>query len=501
MSAHEPAYLFNEAPVAEPVAEPSRRHGFLWCVSAAAICLVVLGASTWIGIERWTSSRADIRIEGATVLTDESTTNASLPGKVKQILVKPGDRVTRGQVVALLDDAALLAVVKQDQLALDKAQKEALATQAAILPPPIIGSLPAASPKRSAKAERGPDSKDLISPKGNGQALPAPANGARKAHAASVIRQVEEARQQANDHLKAAQADLSAATQEAQAARAPMDGLQGNLEMAKSQREKFQDLYNQGIISRQEFQNKQADVDAAQVAVDQAQKQIADADTAVKQRQSEVDSINKGVQALTAQLQASEKQFASIPVAAPPPQSVQPVAPPAPLPSGGAVPRSERVRPLGPAMGLMPVRVAFPEALHKVAQDKVAAAQAELAKAQALLKSAQIVADSDGVVSSVEIQPGQMVLAGQTVVTIAKPGSTRVEAFVVHRDALRVHKGEQCTVGVPGARSVRLPGLVDHFVTPGNEATPAKIEIKVLGPTEQLTALPEGTKLSVVIHP
>ncbi|HLY65885.1 MAG TPA: HlyD family efflux transporter periplasmic adaptor subunit, partial [Chloroflexota bacterium] len=414
----------------------------------------------WVSIGRWQAAHADVFTNRATVVIDTSRVEAGLPGTVKQVLVKPGDEVKLGQVVALLDDSNLQAAVTADKLALDEAQKEAQATSAAILPPAVMGALP-----KPAKPVLIQPLKPLPKARREMPAVAA-ADLAKKAHAASMLRQLDASKELAADHLKAAQADLTAANEEAQAAQAPLEGLQSNLDMAKAQVEKFQDLYNQGIISRVEFQNKQADADAAQAAVDQAKKQISDAQTAVQQRQAEVDASQANLQSLTKQWQDQQKIYQSIKVDD---QAPSPIASPPPIPG----PPSLKAVPIGPPMGLAPVRVAFPQALHDAAQAKVMAAQAALTKDMARLDGAKILAMASGQVVSVAVHTGQTVTSGETVVTLAQPKTTRVVAELSHHDALRVRRGETVTLTPVGAPRVRIPGVVYTFLQSGGAAAPA----------------------------
>ena len=490
---------------------PSRRNYHSW-ISIAAVAILASISAVWIAQDRHAS---DARIVTNDVSITEQTDEVRSPltGTLKQIFVKPGEAVKSGQLLAVVDNPSLDAALQHAQNEVAVAQKEALATQAAVLPPPLIGSPP---PPVSLPVQSLPT---LPLPRlgrrsGKVTALaPAPvetpamaAAMAQKQKLESLVKQLGSIFQQASDKVKAAKTDLAASTQEAETARAPLDGLQTNLDMAKSQRDKFQSLYSQGIISRLEFQNKQADVDAAQTALDEAQKQVTDADASVKLRQTDVDADQKLLNTLSVNLLKAQKQLASIHLPVPPPATDVKPGPPIPvtlmpptLPASGPLPKVFRLKhPIAPP-AFAPIGVAFSPEKHAEAQAHLVALQAAVLKAKEALKGEEVRATEDGILGSINQRLGQTVTAQQALFTIGRPATAFVVLAVPRESATNVRVGQLCQISVASDPQERFSGTVAGFISPGSADELAKIKVTLQGKPDALVQLPKGTVLTAVL--
>ena len=474
----------NQTLPAEPAAARSLP---IWEAVTVVACLTIAALIAFPAIGAW-RSRAGIQASSAEITMNSLPIVTTITGTVKTVAVKPGDHVSRGQVLATLDSTALAASVNREQLALDQALKDAQNTQAAVLPAQMTGPLPAIPIQPPVAGSSGPPPPAPTRNDPNGVLITMLT--AKKAHAADRLKQLDTARRQANGRLTEVQDDAESAARAAQTAKGPLDGLNANLEMAKAQRDKFQDLYNQGIVSRNELQNKQAEVDAAQAALDAALKQIADAEALVKQRQGEVEAARKTLQDLTAQLDAAQKFYASIQIHAtlPPKRAPQPLITPVPKPKPAP-------------QAFAPVRVAFPEERHREAEAKIATARQALEQAQQELQATFILATQDGIVTEVAARPGQTLLAGSRILTVGDPATTKVVAQLSHKDALRIQRGSPCEIAVSGRSPEEFSGSVRGFVTAGNDHSPATVEIVVAIPPDQLAALGPNAKVAVRLHP
>lgn len=172
------------------------------------------------------------RIEGYE--TDIGTT---VPGRVEAITVREGDRVTRDQIVAQLDDDELEARLRGTQAKLESARQE----------------------KQQARSQI-----EVIQ---------------------SNIREMQLSRQQAQNNsegrVEEAQANLETAMAQLEQAKAQKKEARSRLQLAKVDRDRFQGLWEQGVVPKQryeqaqtEWESLQATVEARESAVNAAQRQV-----------------------------------------------------------------------------------------------------------------------------------------------------------------------------------------------------------------------------------
>ena len=112
----------------------------------------------------------------------------------------------------------------------------------------------------------------------------------------------------------------------------------------------------------------------------------------------------------------------------------------------------------------------------------VARAEADLAGTSQRLEDATLLAPFDGVISSVIVEPGEFVAAGQAVMSIG--GLDKVEVRVLLPASLvgELQTGEQLTVRVPQLGEDVSPGVVTELAAIGEKETglfPVTVEIGV----------------------
>ncbi|NBD14775.1 MAG: HlyD family efflux transporter periplasmic adaptor subunit [Cyanobacteria bacterium] len=184
------------------------------------------------------------RIEGYE--TDVGTT---VSGRVEQITVREGDRVTINQMVAKLDDDELQARYKGTQARLESTQQEVQQARSQI---------------------------EIVQ---------------------SNIRETRLSRQQAQDNaqgrIEEARGNLEAATAQLDQAQANQTEAQSQLQLAKVDRDRFKTLWEQGVVPRQRFdqaqtewESRQATLKARQSAVNAARRQVNVAEGTLRQAQT-----------------------------------------------------------------------------------------------------------------------------------------------------------------------------------------------------------------------
>jgi len=138
---------------------------------------------------------------------------------------------------------------------------------------------------------------------------------------------------------------------------------------------------------------------------------------------------------------------------------------------------------------------ATPEQLA-IAQAGVAQAEAALEAARASLEQATLTAPFSGTVADLQVSPGQVVIPGQVVLTLADLSSLRVETTdLSERDVTEVQVGQEATVYVE-ALNLDLPGRV-ALVSPQASTVGGDVVYTVVIALEEQ---PEGLRLGMSVE-
>jgi len=128
-----------------------------------------------------------------------------------------------------------------------------------------------------------------------------------------------------------------------------------------------------------------------------------------------------------------------------------------------------------------------------IAQAAVAQAEAALEVARATLNQATLTAPFSGTVADVQVSPGQIVMPGQVVLTLADLSHLQVETTdLSERDVTRVQMGQEATVYVE-ALNVDVPGRVARISPLASTVGGDVVYTVVIALEEQ----PEGLRLGM----
>jgi len=223
---------FEDSSTTQSSSSKSRRWRFL-------IPLVALLGVAGVGVRYYfltpteqTQIELSGRIEGY-----ETDIGTKVSGRVEEITVREGDRVTSDQRVAKLDDDELQARLKGTQARRESARQEVKQARSQI---------------------------EVIQ---------------------SNIRETQLSRQQAQNNsegrVEEAQANLEAAIAQLEQTQAQTKEARSQLQLAKADRDRFQGLWEQGVVPKQrydqaqtEWESLQATVEARESAVNAAQRQV-----------------------------------------------------------------------------------------------------------------------------------------------------------------------------------------------------------------------------------
>ncbi|MGF1490892.1 MAG: efflux RND transporter periplasmic adaptor subunit [Microcoleaceae cyanobacterium] len=204
--------------------------------------------------------------------------------QIKQVLVKEGDSVQTGQVMAILDDSVLQSQIAQARAQIESAQAQVLQAEAQV--------------KQSEANQREVET------------------GTQQSNA--TVRQSQAQLERSRAEVIQAEAAVSQAEAEIKQAEAGIKQAQAALEQARREQARTQTLVEEGVVSRQDLEirdtevtQEQEDLNRAQQDLNRAEQELNRAKEAVRVAQSQVNIAQAEVQAAQADVQSTQAQVES----------------------------------------------------------------------------------------------------------------------------------------------------------------------------------------------
>lgn len=319
-----------------------------------------------------------VRYAGQAVGFVEQDVFPRVVGTIVEMPVYVGDTVHKGQVVARLDTS---------QLGPELAEKAALARGAA-------------SGAGSAQA----DYAQALAAVGEAKSQRVQAEGAVQESNANWTA--------ANEAASAASAQVAAANADVEALRASVDSALADNEYWSRQVDRMKRLYDQGAISREEYERTRASGDRSAAAVQAAQQSVASAQARAKAATAELRQAQASVVAARNRVGQSKAELAQ---------------------------RRSQIKSAEAAAAAARQRA-------DQASAETQAARASLQGAQATAGYAEIRAETDGLVTARMISPGVLVSPGQAILRIAQTRPIRLQANVAEADLAKIHVGASVSI-------------------------------------------------------
>jgi membrane fusion protein, multidrug efflux system len=252
-----------------------------------ALILAALGvgaiAAGGFGYHYWQYASTHQETDNATVAGHINQVSSKIPGTVSEVLVNDNQLVQPGQLLIKLDQRDYQNKVQQAQAALSAAQRQAEAAQA---------NIALASQTTSGKTNQ--------------------AQGDISVALAAISTSLA-AVQEAQAGIPASEADVRLAEAGIPVAQAQVAQADANLQRAQADYNRYNTLFKQGAIARQQLETARAakDVNVAQKnaaiqGVQQAQARLASARVGVARAQSQLAQAQEGVTSAQAKLAASK---------------------------------------------------------------------------------------------------------------------------------------------------------------------------------------------------
>ncbi len=350
-----------------------------------------------------TEAARGVVAEGVVVPMNWATVSSQAGGRVVELLVEEGAKVTSGQPILRVDSARQAAAVAQASAALARAQARLAELQAGPRAEEIAvaESAVAVAQAQLGRAQQGAKAEDI-----------AAAEAAVAAAQASINKLLEGA---APGALIAARTEVANAKATLDVAQAAYDKVKGNPDVGASpqalQLQQATNVYNAAVARLADLERgaSKADVDAARARLAQAQAQLKALQAAVRPAD---------VAVAQAQVQAAEEQLN--------------------LAKAGA--RNEAIA---------------------AAQADVAAAQAGLDQARAALADTEVKAPFAGTVATLSVRLGEQIAPGAPVAQLADLENWQIEtADLTELHIARVKAGDAVSITLDALPDAQVNGRV-----------------------------------------
>ncbi len=350
----------------------------------AAALLVFVGGTLWLIRSRSAASDRRILARG-TVEATEVRMSFKVPGKLAARYVDEGDAVRQGQPLAALEDVDY-------RTRLDQARAELARSEA------FLAELSA---------------------------------GTRKEDIDQAKARLDQAQARLEEAVRGSRAqEITDAQQEVARAEAAVRSAESALKQAASDRERFHYLFEQGGVSKREWEGYETRFETAKAALDQAH---AQRESAVQRLSLREEGIRKEQ---IAQARAAVDEARAV------------------YERAVAGPRAEQIA---------------------QARAQVVAARQALQQAEITLSDTRLVSPIDGMVVSKSAEPGEFLQPGAIVLTIVDLDHPWVRAYISEPDVGRVRLNQQAFVSIDADPNRQLPARLT-YVSDQAEFTPKFVQ-------------------------
>jgi membrane fusion protein (multidrug efflux system) len=403
----------DEAPGGRGMLGNGRRRITLLILVLAVIAGAIYGGR-WFAYTRTHANTDDAQVEA-----DIYPVSPRIMGHVSRVVVATNQAVRAGQLLVEIDPRDYQVALAQAEAALAAAKGSATAAEGTVNVTEQTGAAGISQAAAQVAASRA------------GEVM-------SKRESESASDQVEAAR--ADEAAAAAAVDV--AQRGVAAAEAAITGARAKADEAQKNAARADQLLQQGAMSAQQRDAAVAASVSAQAAVEVAQAQAESARAALRQAQQRQRQAQVAVGQAIQRAQAARAQVA---------QAAAGVA------QAEAALRSAQST---------PIQTGVRKSEARGAQGRLAQAQAQLEQAKLNLSYTRIVAPVDGVVAKKNVQAGQFVQPGQSLMAVVATASIHVTANFKETQMRGIRPGQRATFSVDAYPGVRFTGHVAS-VSPG----------------------------------
>ncbi len=392
--------------------------------------------------------------------------------RVKEVLVREGDRVRRGQVLVHLEDADLVAAVEQAQASLQQAIAhyeqaktglEIMRTKADVDVRQAREAVAAAKAQLE-KVRTGPRPQQL-----------------KQAEDAVKIAKarLEQARQQLDlmkegfRRQQKAQAEqaVRAAEQQLEQARSGLAEARAHLRTVQADYERIKNLYEQEVVPKQQLDHMELQLTSAKEQVRRAEAQVKMAEAALEQARQQKDLVFEGFR--SQEIRQAEEAVRQAEAAYN--QALQELD----MAREGGRHEDVAAAEAQYKQAQQQLRAALAaQARVKLREEDVKNAKAAIAQARAGLKAARVMlsyaiirAPFDGVITGRMVDPGDMANPGVPAIRVEDDSLYRLICSVPESQAVHLSLGQRVICVIEALQGARLTGVVSEIVPAADPAS------------------------------
>jgi membrane fusion protein (multidrug efflux system) len=389
---------------------PTERSGPAPAIRVALIVagVIVLLVALFYGVKFLAYASAHETTDDATIDADVVQVTSKIAERVNHIYVDTNVHVKKGQLLMTLDDSNERDAYNQASAAIAAQQAQARAAQENV------------SLTRDTQAAQDLEAQGSIA-----QA---------KANISSASAQAQSSGQQ----IAVAQAGVDASNAQLQAARAAVPGALQNLRKAQADLSRTQALVRSGDIAAQQLDADRASDAAAQSQYAQAQANVSAAAANLAEAQQKLASQRFATDSSQSLIGVQEGQLTT---------------------AQGHLSESSA-----------PSRVAAQEAQAQAAVAQIGALHAQLSTTSDNLSYTRIVAPIDGYIGQKNVEIGQTVAPGESLMTLIPSGNVYVTANFKETQVGHMKVGQETDISVDAYKGVNFVGHVDNL-SPASQNT------------------------------
>jgi membrane fusion protein (multidrug efflux system) len=389
---------------------PTERSGPAPAIRVALIVagVIVLLVALFYGVKFLAYASAHETTDDATIDADVVQVTSKIAERVNHIYVDTNVHVKKGQLLMTLDDSNERDAYNQASAAIAAQQAQARAAQENV------------SLTRDTQAAQDLEAQGSIA-----QA---------KANISSASAQAQSSGQQ----IAVAQAGVDASIAQLQAARAAVPGALQNLRKAQADLSRTQALVRSGDIAAQQLDADRASDAAAQSQYAQAQANVSAAAANLAEAQQKLASQRFATDSSQSLIGVQEGQLTT---------------------AQGHLSESSA-----------PSRVAAQEAQAQAAVAQIGALHAQLSTTSDNLSYTRIVAPIDGYIGQKNVEIGQTVAPGESLMTLIPSGNVYVTANFKETQVGHMKVGQETDISVDAYKGVNFVGHVDNL-SPASQNT------------------------------
>ena len=396
--------------------KPSMKSKKIILIAGIFLAVVITGVFfLWKRPAKQTVLPVSGRIEG-----DDSAVASKVSGRVREIKVREGDAVQKGQTIALLDDEQINAKVEQANSNVRQTAARVRAAQQQIL---VLN-------EQLQQSELG-TSQAKFDTEGRTRQAEAHVRSSRQ-HVLVMQEQLGQSELQVDQSKldtegKVRQAEAQLATAEKELTRAKAD-----LKFARYDEKLYEDLYKSGDAPQRQYEQAKTTRETQESIVEAAQKQVeavTGALRAISATKSNPAIASSQAEAIRKQIELARNEVDE---------------------ALGELKATEALR-SNPQIRLS--QTASLEEQVKQAQEEVTAAQADLEQARAKLSETEadradleVVAPFSGTIITRAVEPGEVIVAGTPLVTLLNLEDVYLRAFVPQGESGLLKVGQKARV-------------------------------------------------------